>query len=177
VLQVQLTPSVAQAVVVRSICIKKFIRLLGEGSSLDQLIEDAQRRAAEDPGSLAIVAQDSTFAFKIDTIYGKTDRLEQTEIINRFAELPFRGSVEMTDPARRFVVIRDMRVGKWFFGLQVAHTREGTKRWYNRYMLTKREYLGPTSTDTEQSFLMCNQVQITSESVCSTLSVGQGASW
>jgi tRNA (guanine10-N2)-methyltransferase len=71
----------------------------------------------------------------------------------------------MTDPARRFVVIRDMRVGKWFFGLQVSHTREGAKRWYNRYMLTKREYLGPTSTDTELAFLMCNQAQITSESV------------
>jgi tRNA (guanine10-N2)-methyltransferase len=32
-------------------------------------------------------------------------------------------------------------------------------------MLTKREYLGPTSTDTELAFLVCNQAQITSESV------------
>jgi hypothetical protein len=94
---VQLTPSIAQAVVARSICIEKFIRLLGEGSSLDHLIENAQRRAAEDPRSLAIVAQGSTFAFKIDTFYGKTDRTEQTEIIDRFAELPFRGRVEMTE--------------------------------------------------------------------------------
>jgi hypothetical protein len=75
---VQLTPSIAhQAVVARSICSEKFIRLLGEGSSLDHLIENAQRRAAEDPRSLAILAQDSTFAFKIDTIYGKTDRPEK----------------------------------------------------------------------------------------------------
>mmetsp|Transcript_4706 Transcript_4706/g.8847 ORF Transcript_4706/g.8847 Transcript_4706/m.8847 type:complete len:429 (-) Transcript_4706:212-1498(-) len=166
ILKVQLPLAVAQYVVSRSVCVEKFVRLIGEGSTLEDLLEDCLRRVSDDAEVRNMIAQETTFAFEIDVIYGKIDKPEQREIIDRFAVLPFAGKVAMKEPERKFVVIRDLRaLDKWYFGLQVAHTREGSKRWYNRYMLTKREYLGPTSTDTELAILMVNQAQVVPGSI------------
>lgn len=166
ILKVQLPLDVALNIVSRSICVEKFLRIIGEGATLDEMLGDAISRVESSQEYHQIISQDTSFAFEIDVIYGKIDKAEKRQIIDKFSVLPFQGKVGIKCPVRKFVVIRDMRAAdKWYFGLQIAHTREGTKRWYNRYMLTKREYLGPTSTDTELAFLMCNQAQLTSQSM------------
>ena len=49
---------------------------------------------------------------------------------------------------------------RYYFCREVAVCKRGIIR---QYSLTTRRYLGPTSMDTEMSFLMCNQAQVRSQ--------------
>lgn len=66
--------------------------------------------------------------------------------------------VELIDYDMYFKVLENDTDGQLYFGNCVAASRlyEKNDTFHTRYNLSKRPYLGPTSTDHELAFLMAN---------------------
>lgn len=61
-----------------------------------------------------------------------------------------------------------------YFGILLCNNKIATAKFNNKYELSKRIYLGPTSTDNDLAFLMCNQALISAYSCIIDPFVGTG---
>jgi tRNA G10 N-methylase Trm11 len=61
-----------------------------------------------------------------------------------------------------------------FFGIELSRNKIATAKFNSKFELNKRIYLGPTSTDNDLAFLMCNQALVSSGSLVIDPFVGTG---
>jgi len=66
-------------------------------------------------------------------------------------------------------------MGEKYFGKIIAGKDEEEPRFYSKYDLSNRKYLGPTSTDYVLSFIMCNLAQIKQNDIVLDPFVGTGS--
>ena len=156
----------------RSVCIDKFIQVYSTGPSVDSLVEQLQVSPQIDLFS-AISNPENSFAFYLDYFKDSVSFEDQLQVFNKFEPLPFAGKVNPVSPALRFWVIRDEN-GLYYFGKEAAKAKTRT-RFYSKYNLNQREYLGPTSTDNELAFLMVNQGLVQAGSMVLDPFVGTGS--
>jgi len=104
----------------------------------------------------------STFKFTLDVFNGSHSAAAQTEIIDAFSYLPFRGRISMKNPQEEFVVCEEFDHGdgvsgttpkQIYFGRLIAR---GGRDAMNTYSLKKRAYISTTSMDAELALLMAN---------------------
>ena len=96
-------------------------------------------------------------------------RKKQLEMIDKFDKFPFKAKVDIKNAERIFVIFRNVVENqkikkiistKYYFGIQIAAKDDKKLRFYTKYDLVHRKYIGPTSTDHVLSFLMTNFAQI-----------------
>lgn len=165
-------PSVetAQNLLKRSICIEKFISVYASGPSLDSLLS----QLPHNPAFLAQIANpDLSFSFSIDFFQDSVPQEAKVQLIDRFDPFPFQGKVDAVNPKQKFWVIRDVSQ-VFYFGLEAAGLPSGP-RFHTQYSLSKRDYLGPTSTDNDLAFLMVNEALVTEKSIVLDPFVGTGS--
>lgn len=142
----------------RAVCVRSFMRLLSEGNSLEEIHADLIHRIPTEPRLSAIIQEDSGFSFEVESVRKKIAKEDSIQMIEGFQVVPFKGSVNLTSPKRRFMVSECE--GRYYFGIDIYYGVRTKTRFYSKYSLKERLYLGPTSTDTELAFLMANQAQI-----------------
>jgi len=150
-----------------------------EGNSLPELLE---RLSAFDPAEKEKFSRDS---WKVQAeAWGVSMTQEQkVALIQALGpSLPqFRGQVSLRDPQQTYWLIaawpHEYPVGflqSWiFFGRELG-VNKMRKPILNKYDLSRRRYLGPTTMDTELSFLMCNLCQVRKSSFVIDPFVGTG---
>lgn len=156
----------------RSVCMDKFIQVFSSGPSIDSLISQLQSTPNPDLVS-AISNPENSFAFYLDYFKDSVVFEDQIRIFEKFEILQFAGNVNLNNPKLRFWVIRDLN-GTFYFGKEAAKAKERT-RFYSKYNLNQREYLGPTSTDNELAFLMVNEGLVQAGSLVLDPFVGTGS--
>lgn len=63
---------------------------------------------------------------------------------------------------------------KVYFGIELCTNKIATAKFNSNFELNKRIYLGPTSTDNDLAFLMCNQGLVKNGSIVIDPFVGTG---
>ena len=143
-------------IVNRAVLLKNIVKVYSEGNSVDDLIKNMNTEAFKEE-------QESTESFKFDVdIRGlSVNQAGRVEMMNKFNAFPLKGKVDLNSPKRIFTLFQNKFDNKTytFFGRQLAGKDEHT-RFYTKYDLIHRKYLGPTSTDHILAFLMTNLAQI-----------------
>ena len=88
-------------------------------------------------------------------------------------DLNVRGHVTFKNPKIRYQLVEfhewyqkhhltstDQTLKHVYFGIELSCNHKSTAKFNQAYELKKRIYLGPTSTDNDLAFLMCNQALI-----------------
>jgi tRNA (guanine10-N2)-methyltransferase len=160
----------AREICERSVLVKAFVELWGEGDGPDALCASIASfpAARKDP----FLAPDTTFKVELED-FGWTEHGTRGDnwapVVRRMDALApavtFLGKARMKDPQHVFWSVETAREGQWkglpsdipprnYFGRVVA---KGLGRaCIKTYDLTKRRYLGPTSMDVEMGLIMCN---------------------
>ena len=160
----------AREICERSVLVKAFVELWGEGDGPDALCASiaSYPAARKDP----FLAPDTTFKVELED-FGWTEHGTRGDnwapVVRRMDALApavtFLGKARMKDPQHVFWSVETAREGQWkglpsdipprnYFGRVVA---KGLGRaCMKTYDLTKRRYLGPTSMDVEMGLIMCN---------------------
>ena len=166
------SPASALRLLARSVCIDKFIQVFSSGPNIDSLI--SQLQSTPNPEFTSDISDpENSFAFYVDYFKDSVAYEDQLRIFDRFEPLQFAGRVNPANPKLRFWVIRDLN-GTFYFGKEAAKSKERT-RFYSKYSLNHREYLGPTSTDNELAFLMVNEGLVQAGSLVLDPFVGTGS--
>ncbi|RZR81066.1 hypothetical protein BHM03_00007213 [Ensete ventricosum] len=154
---------IARSIANRSILVKGFYELWGQGSSYEEL--EKAIKDFPDERKLPYLTSDSTFRITVDS-FGKVISLqEQNERIQGLTYIPFKGRVDLRKPEHRFWLIETDDYGSnnglppvvqrtIFFGREVG---AADRKLLPTYQLKSRRYLGPTAMDAEMAFLMANQ--------------------
>ena len=98
-----------------------------------------------------------------------------------------RGKVNIKNATKRFQLIESHKwyqghhetdtketLEKVYFGIELSSCKIGKAKFNIKYQLSNRIYLGPTSTDNDLAFLMCNQANIRDGSLVFDPFVGTG---
>ena len=156
-----------QKLIDRSTLLKSIIKIYGKGDSMDEVINYIEKNNNEE-FKKEIESLD-TFRFDIDFRGLSETREKELEMINKFDKFNFKAKVDINNAQRIFVIFRntvenqktkEIISTKYFFGRQISGKDEKKLRFYTKYVLTKRKYIGPTATDHLLSFLMANFAQI-----------------
>eukprot|EP00249_Psilotum_nudum_P015771 c25510_g1_i1 orf=188-1663(+) len=157
---------IARNITYRSLLVKGMFEVWGEGSSYEEL-QSAIVSYPEDRKT-PYLGPDSTFKIVIDC-FGKVLSLdEQTERIESFCYIPFKGKANLRNPQHKFWLIEmDGQIANnglppavnktLLFGREIGEADRGLLA---KYGLSRRKYLGPTAMDAEVAFLMANQALI-----------------
>ena len=90
-------------------------------------------------------------------------------MINKFDKFPMKAKVEIKNAERIFEIFRNVVENqktkkiistKYYFGKLIVRKDNKELRFYSKYDLINRKYIGPISTDHVLSFLMTNFAQI-----------------
>ena len=145
--------------------------------------------------------EESTWKITVHTLGSKYDREEQNAMRFKFAFIDFPGKIRMQDPTHEFLIIREIslsdkggpiypRVGlkkeiipehdalpplAVYYGRILGGKRDWRGQRLEKYNLKKRQYLGPTSMDSELSLIMTNLGMVQKGSVCFDPFVGTGS--
>lgn len=140
----------------RSILIKNIIDEIGKAPTLEMLIESGLDR--EKLSELA----DKRFMFKVEGLGRTIQHQEQMRMIDAFEVTDLRQEmVDLDEPEVCFRLLDDTRNNTMIFGREVSSQRDRDKQsYFARFDLSKRPYLGPTSTDHELAFLMANLAKV-----------------
>ena len=156
-----------QKLIDRSTLLKSIIKIYGKGDNMDEVINYIEKNNNEE-FKKEIESLD-TFRFDIDFRGLSETREKELEMINKFDKFNFKAKVDINNAQRIFVIFRntvenqktkEIISTKYFFGRQMSGKDEKKLRFYTKYVLTKRKYIGPTATDHLLSFLMANFAQI-----------------
>lgn len=150
----------------RSILVKGIYEIWGEGRSFEELEEAI--KSYPDDRKLPYLSPESTFRITVDTFGKAISFHEQNDRIQKMAFIPFKGRVNLRNPAHRFCLMDNSDYGdknglppivqrRIFFGREIG-TSDRTI--LQTYQLKSRKYLGPTAMDAEMAFLMANQAQV-----------------
>ena len=160
-------PETCQKLIDRATLLKSIIKIYGEGETLDEVISDIEKNNKEEIKK----EQDSPLSFRFDIDFRglSESRKTQIEMINKFDAFPMKGKVDISNSERIFIIFRNVVENqktkkiistKYFFGRQISAKDDKKLRFYTKYDLVHRKYIGPTSTDHVLSFLMTNFAQI-----------------
>ena len=160
-------PDLCKKLIERCTLLKNIIKVYGEGSSMDEVIDDIEKNNMKEFKDE--VESLKSFRFDID-FRGKCETREiELEMINKFDKFGFKAKVDIKKAERIFVIFRnsvenqktkEIISTKYYFGIEMAGKDEKKLHFYTKYVLTKRKYIGPTATDHLLSFLMANFAQI-----------------
>ena len=160
-------PDLCKKLIERCTLLKNIIKVYGEGSSMDEAIDDIEKNNMKEFKDE--VESLKSFRFDID-FRGKCETREiELEMINKFDKFGFKAKVDIKNAERIFVIFRnsvenqktkEIISTKYYFGIEMAGKDEKKLHFYTKYVLTKRKYIGPTATDHLLSFLMANFAQI-----------------
>ena len=160
-------PDLCKKLIERCTLLKNIIKVYGEGSSMDEVIDDIEKNNIKEFKDE--VESLKSFRFDID-FRGKCETREiELEMINKFDKFGFKAKVDIKNAERIFVIFRnsvenqktkEIISTKYYFGIEMAGKDEKKLHFYTKYVLTKRKYIGPTATDHLLSFLMANFAQI-----------------
>ncbi|XP_009416944.2 uncharacterized protein LOC135622772 [Musa acuminata AAA Group] len=154
---------IARNIANRSILVKGFYELWGQGSSYEEL--EKAIKEFPDERKLPYLTSDSTFRITVDSFGKVISFQEQNERIQGLSYIPFMGRVDLRKPEHRFWLIETDDYGSnnglppvvqrtIFFGREVG---AADRKLLPTYQLKSRRYLGPTAMDAEMAFLMANQ--------------------
>ena len=160
-------PDLCKKLIERCTLLKNIIKVYGEGSSMDEAIDDIEKNNMKEFKDE--VESLKSFRFDID-FRGKCETRDiELEMINKFDKFGFKAKVDIKNAERIFVIFRnsvenqktkEIISTKYYFGIEMAGKDEKKLHFYTKYVLTKRKYIGPTATDHLLSFLMANFAQI-----------------
>ena len=159
--------SVCQKLIDRAALLKSIIKVYGEGETIDEVLLDIEKNNLEEIKK----EQESLkpFRFDIDFRGLSEERKVQLDMINQFDKFPFKAKVDIKNAERIFVIFRNVVENqkikkiiskKYYFGIQIVAKDDKKLRFYTKYDLVHRKYIGPTSTDHVLSFLMTNFAQV-----------------
>ena len=160
-------PLTCQKLIDRATLLKSIIKIYGEGETLDEVILDIEKNNKEEIKK----EQDCSKSFRFDIDFrGLSEtRKKEIEMINNFDKFPMKGKVNIQNAERIFILFRNVIENqktkeiiktKYFFGRQISGKDDKKLRFYTKYDLVRRKYIGPTSTDHVLSFLMTNFAQV-----------------
>ena len=156
-----------QKLIDRATLLKSIIKIYGKGDNMDEVINYIEKNNLEEFKQEAESLE--SFRFDIDFRGLSENREKELEMINKFDKFNFKAKVDIKKAQRIFVIFRNTIENqktkkiistKYYFGKQISGKDEKELRFYTKYVLTKRKYIGPTSTDHLLSFLMANFAQI-----------------
>ena len=171
-----------QKLIERATLLKSIIKIYGEGDTMDEVINNVEKYNLEEFKKESESSE--TFRFDIDFRGLSEKREKEIEMINKFHKFNFKGKVDIKNAKRIFVIFRNTIENqktkkvistKYFFGRQLAGKDEKELRFYTKFVLTKRKYIGPTATDHLLSFLMANFAQIKEGQIVIDPFVGTGS--
>ena len=171
-----------QKLIERATLLKSIIKIYGEGDTMDEVINYVEKYHLEEFKKESESSE--TFRFDMDFRGLSEKREKEIEMINKFHKFNFKGKVDIKNAKRIFVIFRNTIENqktkkvistKYFFGRQLAGKDEKELRFYTKFVLTKRKYIGPTATDHLLSFLMANFAQIKEGQIVIDPFVGTGS--
>ena len=171
-----------QKLIERATLLKSIIKIYGEGDTMDEVIDYVEKYNIEEFKKESESSE--SFRFDMDFRGLSEKREKEIEMINKFHKFNFKGKVDIKNAKRIFVIFRNTIENqktkkvistKYFFGRQLAGKDEKELRFYTKFVLTKRKYIGPTATDHLLSFLMANFAQIKEGQVVIDPFVGTGS--
>ena len=171
-----------QKLIERATLLKSIIKIYGEGDTMDEVINYVEKYNIEEFKKESESSE--TFRFDMDFRGLSEKREKEIEMINKFHKFNFKGKVDIKNAKRIFVIFRNIIENqktkkvistKYFFGRQLAGKDEKELRFYTKFVLTKRKYIGPTATDHLLSFLMANFAQIKEGQIVIDPFVGTGS--
>ena len=171
-----------QKLIERATLLKSIIKIYGEGDTMDEVINYVEKYNLEEFKKESESSE--TFRFDMDFRGLSEKREKEIEMINKFHKFNFKGKVDIKNAKRIFVIFRNTIENqktkkvistKYFFGRQLAGKDEKELRFYTKFVLTKRKYIGPTATDHLLSFLMANFAQIKEGQIVIDPFVGTGS--
>jgi len=156
----------AKALLERSVLIKAFVKVYYEGKDLAELKENIKKNIG-----LIQPEMDSTetFAFRVEPLNATLTKEEQVESMNSLEpEIFFQGKVNLKDPKRIFWLLEDWendnkgnyKLKRIYLSKLIARAAKGEKFFNEKYKLTARAYLGPTSCDNDLAFMMTNLARV-----------------
>ena len=175
-------PSVCQKLIDRAALLKSIIKVYGEGETIDEVLLDMEKNNIE--GIKKEQESLKPFRFEIDFRGLSEERKVQLDMINQFDKFPFKAKVDIKNAERIFVIFRNVIENqkikkiistKYYFGIQIVAKDDKKLRFYTKYDLVHRKYIGPTSTDHVLSFLMTNFAQINEGQMVIDPFVGTGS--
>ena len=175
-------PDLCQKLVDRAALLKTIIKVYGEGENMDELILDIQKNHIEEFKNE--IDSYESFRFDMDFRGSSEDRKTEIAMIDKFDVFPMNAKVDIKNAGRIFIIFRnvveDQKINKilstkYFFGRQIAGKDNKKLRFYTKYDLVHRKYIGPTSTDHILSFLMTNFAQVKKNQLIIDPFVGTGS--
>jgi tRNA (guanine10-N2)-methyltransferase len=164
--------TIAKSIASRSVCTERFTKHISQGSSIEELVSNTFELYQNSLEIKEIISEDTSFSFRFDTYLKKAAQAYKDTVVKAFSPIPFKGKVDLVSPSRVFIV--SICGESYNFGLEVAKAKVNRCSFYNKYNLSNREYLGPTTTDIELALMMANQGQVTENSVILDPFVGTG---
>eukprot|EP00210_Caulerpa_lentillifera_P001200 g1156.t1 len=158
---------------------KAFIEIWGEASTFEELRESIENC----PEDLKTPFYSEALSFKVivDGWGCKLSQEEKVASIEKLDYLPLKGKINLKEPdVVYWLIIADPRTMTGFpgvpyrlyFGRQISVSERSI---IERFALRDRPYLGPTSMDTEMSFVMCNHAKVKQGSLVMDPFVGTGS--
>ena len=160
-------PEICQKLIDRATLLKSILKIYGEGETIEEVLTDIEKNNLDE----IKLEQESlkSFRFDIDFRGLSEKRKVQLEMINKFDKFPMKAKVDINNAERIFIIFRNVVENqkikkiistKYYFGKLVSGKDDKKLRFYTKYDLVNRKYIGPTSTDHVLSFLMTNFAQI-----------------
>lgn len=186
----------------RCVLVRSVLELWGRGTDLARCAADVRRATERDdahPGAV-VAAERGSWKLTVRAFGSRHTREEQNEMRAAYSFLPcLAGPARMDDPDEEYQLVREIEVdergsplrprrghdreilpendarpplGAYFGRVLSAGLREGR---VDKYHLTRRPYLGPTSMDAELSMIMTNLGQVRKGHFCFDPFVGTGS--
>ncbi|GFH59067.1 hypothetical protein CTEN210_15543 [Chaetoceros tenuissimus] len=187
-------PTIA-SVLARCTLIRSATELWGAGKCFATCISNMKEMSNGIVGKKIVskcMKDDSSWKMTVHTLGTKFNRDEQNEMRMKFSFLNFPGKVQMENPTNEFLLIREVELDHngalvyekdnsrpplaVFFGRVLGGIRDWrAKGRLEQFSLKKRNYLGPTSMDSELSLIMTNFALVQNGSFCFEPFVGTGS--
>ena len=150
---------ICKKIIDRAILSKNIIKIISEGETIEEVIDKIKEEEIKEE-----MSSEKTFKYDFDIRNSKIKKETQEKILSQIhSKYPFKAKVDLKNPERIFIIFqsytKDFKLKKTIFGKQIYGKNE-EMRYYTKYDLIHRKYLGPTSTDHILSFLMSNLAQI-----------------
>ena len=160
-------PEICKKLIDRAALLKSILKIYGEGETIEEVLSDIEKKNLNEMKKEQESLQ--SFRFDIDFRGLSEKRKVQIDMINKFDKFPMKAKVDIKNAERIFVIFRNVVENqktkkiistKYYFGKLISGKDDKELRFYSKYDLINRKYIGPTSTDHVLSFLMANFAQI-----------------
>eukprot|EP00941_MAST-03F_sp_MAST-3F-sp1_P001432 g1432.t1 len=181
---IDMSIELAKKVSKRMILVRSIYELWSFGSDLASLIKNLP--SLDSSVIRPFLGKEHSWSFTVERFGSKISSTEQQGIRQQFVQhLPFQGVVDLKDPSQQYFYMEDYgnepgENGEHGTTLRAAYLGRllgvsNRAPLLQKYDLTKRTFLGPTSCDAELAFLMANQGLISPGTFATDPFVGTGS--